>query len=92
MNENLYNNIEEEKRQELAQIIEAVALEQAAISSILNTQCENIQKLLETYSSTAEQITKLNKLNFSTVYTITKTESILYAKLASFENRLYTKS
>lgn len=71
-------------QQAISDIIESVALEETALSHILNAEGEKIQKALEMELTTAELI-MLNESVKDMVNTIGRLEMILLAKLQSVE-------
>ena len=75
--------------QAITDIITSVALEQTALSHILNAEGEKIQKIVA-QASTAEEMSAVNKSVQSMVSTITTLEIILQSKLALFEDCLCT--
>lgn len=75
------------KRDEsITDIIESIALEETALSHILNAEGEKIQKILE--SKNENEIIKVNESVQSTINSITRLEMILHDKLALFKNCL----
>lgn len=75
--------------QAITDIIESVALEQAALSHILNAEGEKIQKTVAA-ASKDEQMLAVNKSVLSMVGAITRLELVLQAKLELFSDCLYT--
>ncbi len=75
------------KCQAITDIIESVALEQAALSHILNAEGEKIQKVVATATS-SDQMLAVNKSVLSMVGAITRLEMILQAKLELFQDSL----
>lgn len=73
--------------QAITDIIESVALEQAALSHILNAEGEKIQKVVAT-ATTSEQLLAVNKSVQAMVNTISRLEMVLQAKLELFQDCL----
>lgn len=73
--------------QAISDIIESVALEQAAIAHILNAEGEKIQKVVAA-ASDISQMLEVNKSVKSLVKTISNLEIILQAKLDLFSDCL----
>lgn len=66
--------------QAITNIIESIALEQTALSHIINAEGEKLQKFLERCLS-PQEILKVNDSVKETLSTIAKLETILVAKL-----------
>lgn len=75
--------------QAITDIIESVALEQTALSHILNAEGEKIQKIVAV-ASTTDQMLAVNKSVLSMVGAITRLELVLQAKLELFSDCLCT--
>lgn len=75
--------------QAITDIVESVALEQTALSHILNAEGEKIQKILAG-SPTVDQMLAVNKSVKSMVNAITRLEMVLQSKLEMFEDCLCT--
>ncbi|MEG2044381.1 MAG: hypothetical protein RR088_00180 [Clostridia bacterium] len=75
------------KTQAITDIITSVALEQTALSHILNAEGEKIQKIVAN-ATTAEQMLAVNKSVQEMVTAITKLEMILESKLSLFSGCL----
>lgn len=78
------------REQAISDIIESVALEQTALSHILNAEGEKIQKAL-TFDITAEKLLEINASVTSMTDAITRLESILQGKLELFKCSSYCK-
>lgn len=76
------------RSQAITDLIQSVALEETALSHILNAEGEKIQKVVAMEDTTAEMLLATNKSVESMVNAITKLEMILQAKLAAFEDCL----
>ncbi|MEM1483323.1 hypothetical protein V6615_00435 [Oscillospiraceae bacterium PP1C4] len=76
--------------QAITDIIESVALEQTALSHILNAEGEKIQKVVAIVSATPDQLLAVNKSVKSMVNAITRLEMVLQSKLEMFEDCLCT--
>ena len=73
--------------QAITDIITSVALEQTALSHILNAEGEKIQKIVA-QATTAEQMLLVNRSVRDMVKTITQLEMVLQNKLDLFANCL----
>lgn len=73
--------------QAITDIITSVALEQTALSHIINAEGEKIQKIVAT-AETAEDMLTVNKSVESMVNTITRLEMVLQSKLELFKDCL----
>lgn len=76
--------------QAVTDIIQSVALEQAALAHILNAEGEKIQKILEPDTVSTQQILAVNAAVKSTINSIARLEMILHSKLALFEDCICT--
>lgn len=75
------------KREEaITDIIESIALEETALSHILNAEGEKIQAVLKLPNVDAETLLKTNKSVKGMVDAVTRLEVILQSKLAVFED------
>lgn len=72
--------------QAISDIIESVALEQTALSHILNAEGEKIQKFLTLPAVTADQLLAVNASVDGMVKSIFRLETILHMKLELFED------
>ncbi|MFI3250246.1 MAG: hypothetical protein R3Y07_04725 [Eubacteriales bacterium] len=75
------------RAQAITDLIESVALEQTALSHILNAEGEKIQKMLE-FATTTEELISVNTSVESMVKAITDLETALQEKLTLFEASL----
>ena len=73
--------------QAITDIITSVALEQTALSHIINAEGEKIQKIVAT-AETSEDMLTVNKSVESMVNTITRLEMVLQSKLELFKDCL----
>ncbi|MEM1485976.1 CshA/CshB family fibrillar adhesin-related protein [Oscillospiraceae bacterium PP1C4] len=73
-----------ERSQAITDIIESVALEQTALSHIMNAEGEKIQKIVA-MSATPQQLLNANKSVSGMLNTISVLENILQGKLGLFE-------
>lgn len=78
------------KCQAITDIIESVALEQTALSHILNAEGEKLQAVIAINGVTSEQLLAVNDSVQSMVNSITRLEMILQAKLELFKDKLTT--
>lgn len=76
------------RTQAITDIIQSVALEETALSHILNAEGEKIQKVVAMPDVTPEVLLATNKSVESMVNAITRLEMILQSKLATFEDCL----
>ncbi|MEG2484105.1 MAG: hypothetical protein RSB51_01415 [Clostridia bacterium] len=76
--------------QNISDIIESIALEEAGISHILNAEGEKIQKVLE-HSRDICEILKVNESVNKTISNVTMLEQILVAKLEIVHNMINKK-
>ncbi len=74
--------------QSVTDIVQSVALEQTALSHILNAEGEKIQRVVADKEITTTELLAANKSVESMVNSITKLEIILQSKLALFDNCL----
>lgn len=80
----------ETRCQAINDIITSVALEQTALSHVINAEGEKIQKIVAK-ATTAEEMLAVNKSVNSMINSITKLEIILQGKLELFEDCLCKK-
>lgn len=71
-------------------LIESVALQETALSHILNAEGEKMQKIIGMKDATPDQLMKLNKSVEQMVNAITHLEMVLQAKLELFSSELTT--
>ena len=76
------------RRQAITDIVESVALQQTALSHILNAECEKLQRILGNKEASHQTILATNKSVEAMVGAITRLEMVLQSKLALFENCL----
>lgn len=74
--------------QAITDIIESVALEQTALSHILNAEGEKLQAIIGTTDITPEELLDANKSVQSMVEAITRLEMLLQSKLNLFGDAL----
>lgn len=72
------------RAQAITDMIESVALEETALSHILNAEGEKIQKMVAMQDVTPDVLLATNKSVESMVNAVTRLEMILQSKLASF--------
>lgn len=77
--------------QAITDIIESVALEQTALSHILNAEGEKLQKIINTAGATPAQILDTNASVEKMVNSISRLEMILQAKLEIFGDCICTE-
>ena len=73
------------RTQAITDMIESVALEETALSHILNAEGEKIQKMVAMENITPEQLLAANKSVESMVNAVSRLEMILHSKLTAFE-------
>ncbi len=76
------------RAQAVTDIIQSVALEETALSHILNAEGEKIQKIVAMEDVTPEVLLATNKSVESMVNAISRLEMILHSKLSTFEGYL----
>lgn len=76
------------REQAITDIIESVALEETALSHILNAEGEKIQKMVAMPDITPEMLLATNKSVESMVNAVSRLEMILHSKLTAFDNCL----
>lgn len=76
------------RAQAITDIIESVALEETALSHILNAEGEKIQKVVAMENVTPEVLLATNKSVESMVNAVSRLEMILQSKLNTFEGCL----
>ncbi|MEG3073383.1 MAG: hypothetical protein RR867_04110, partial [Ruthenibacterium sp.] len=76
--------------QSITDIIQSVALEQTALSHILNAEGEKLQKIIALQGATSAEILAANKSVRTMVDSVARLEMILQAKLGLFEDCLCT--
>lgn len=79
------------RSQAITDIIQSVALEETALSHILNAEGEKIQKVVAMEDVTPEVLLATNKSVESMVNAVSKLEMILQSKLSAFEGCLCEK-
>ena len=72
------------RAQAVTDIIESVALQETALSHILNAEGEKIQKMVALPDVTPEVLLATNKSVESTVNAVSRLEMILQSKLSTF--------
>ena len=70
--------------QAITDIIASVALEQAALSHILNAEGEKLQKVISSPNASFQQLLVINKSVQKAIESVTQLEMVLQAKLAMF--------
>lgn len=76
------------RAQAVTDIIESVALEETALSHILNAEGEKIQKMVAMPDVTSEVLLATNKSVESMVNAVSRLEMILQSKLSTFDGCL----
>ncbi|WP_312694936.1 hypothetical protein [Caproiciproducens sp.] len=76
----------ETRCQAISDIIESVALEQAALAHILNAEGEKLQKIVATERVTPAQLLDTNKSVKKVVDSVSRLELVLQAKLDLFSD------
>lgn len=80
------------RNQAITDIIQSVALEETALSHILNAEGEKIQKMVAMKDVSAEVLLATNKSVESMVNAVSRLEMILHSKLALFQDCLCEKA
>ncbi len=73
-----------EREQAITDIIQSVALQETALSHILNAEGEKIQKIVAMEGTTPEMLFAANKSVESMVNAISRLEMILQSKISAF--------
>ena len=76
------------RTQAITDIIESVALQETALSHILNAEGEKIQKMVALEDVTPDVLLATNKSVESMVNAVSKLEMILHSKLSVFDGCL----
>lgn len=76
------------RTQAITDIIQSVALEETALSHILNAEGEKIQKMVAMEDVTPDVLLATNKSVESMVNAVSRLEMILHSKLAIFQDCL----
>lgn len=76
------------RKQAITDIIQSVALEETALSHILNAEGEKIQKVVAMTDITPEMLIATNKSVESMVNSVSRLEMILQSKLSIFDGCL----
>ena len=72
------------REQAIIDLIQSVALQEAALAHIMNAEGEKMQKIIGMTDVTSEDLFKLNKSVVSMINSITRLEMMLEAKLELF--------
>ena len=80
------------RTQAITDIIESVALEETALSHILNAEGEKIQKMVAMAEVTPDVLLATNKSVESMVNAVSRLEMILQSKLSTFDGCLCPQS
>jgi hypothetical protein len=76
------------REQAITDIIESVALQEAALAHILNAEGEKMQAIIATEGVTPEELLALNRSVIQLVSAVTRLEMTLQAKLELFADDL----
>ena len=76
------------REQAVTDLIQSVALQEAALSHILNAEGEKMQAIIKMEDVTTEELLKLNKSVERMINSITRLEMMLQAKLELFDSEL----
>ena len=76
--------------QAITDIVESVALEQTALSHILNAEGEKLQAIIGTADITTEELLLANKSVQGMVESVTRLEMMLQSKLSLFSDVIGT--
>ena len=80
------------RSQAITDIIQSVALEETALSHILNAEGEKIQKMVAMEDVTPDVLLATNKSVESMVNAVSRLEMILHSKLSIFQDCLCEKA
>lgn len=80
------------RTQAITDMIQSVALEETALSHILNAEGEKIQKMVAMEDVTPEVLLATNKSVESMVNAVSRLEMILHSKLSIFQDCLCPKN
>lgn len=72
------------RAQSITDLIESIALEETAISHILNAEGEKLQRVIAFDDVTVEELVEINKSVESMVKAVTQLETILKSKIDIF--------
>lgn len=78
------------REQAVTDLIESVALQETALSHIINAEGEKMQKIIAIEDATPDQLMTLNKSVEQLVNAIMRLEMMLQAKLELFSSELTT--
>jgi len=78
------------REQAVTDLIESVALQETALSHIINAEGEKMQKIIAREDATPDQLMTLNKSVEQLVNAIMRLEMMLQAKLELFSSELTT--
>lgn len=76
------------REESVGDIIESIAIEEAAIAHILNAESEKLQKIINSSNVSAQDLLAANKSVKSTVDTVIGLEIALKAKLEMFKSTI----
>ena len=76
------------REQAITDLIQSIALQEAALSNILNADGEKTQAILKMPNITSEELLKLNKSVEQLINSVTHLEMMLQAKLDIFADEL----
>ncbi len=76
------------REQAITDLIESVALQETALSHIINAEGEKMQAIIAMEDVTSDQLLALNKLVEQMIGAITRLEMMLQAKLELFADEL----
>ncbi len=79
---------ETERSQAITDIVESIALEQTALSHILNAEGEKLQAVIKMEDVSPDQLLQVNRSVQKMVDTIARLEIILHSKLELFDGAL----
>jgi len=81
----------ETRDQAVTDLIQSVALEEAAIAHILNAEGEKMQALIGRFETAPERMLELNDSVQQMVSAVTRLEMMLHAKLEFFSSEFRSK-
>lgn len=78
--------------QAITDLIESIALEETALSHILNAEGEKLQRVIAMDEATVCQIMEVNESVMNMIHTVNELENTLKEKLEFISNNLYYPS
>lgn len=76
------------REEAVGDIIESVAMEEAALAHILNAESEKLQAVIDDSTATSEELLAINRSVKNTISAISRLEMVLQAKLELFRDTI----